>query len=220
MIEALIFDFDGLILDTEVPVFQAWNEIFQEYGCELGLDVWMVYIGSSPDSFDPVQHLADCVDGPVDREKLLARQRQREAKLIEGEGVMPGVVAYLEAARARGLGLAIASSSPRAWVVEHLERLGLRDYFPHIITADDVGRVKPAPDLFLAALQALGVAPEAAIVLEDSPNGVRAANLAGIYVAAVPNAITRHYALDHADLVIPSLADLSLDKLLEIARTP
>jgi HAD superfamily hydrolase (TIGR01509 family) len=218
MIEALIFDFDGLILDTEVPVFQAWGEIFQEYGCELTLDVWMDYIGSSPDSFDPLQHLADCVDGLIDRDELLARQRRREAQLIEGEVVMPGVVAYLEAARARGLHVAIASSSPRAWVVEHLERLGLRGYFPQVITADDVARVKPAPDLFLAALRALGAAPEGAIVLEDSPNGVRAANLAGIYVVAVPNAITRHYPLDHADLVIPSLADLSLDELIKIAR--
>jgi HAD superfamily hydrolase (TIGR01509 family) len=215
MIEALIFDFDGLILDTETPCFRAWEEIFQEYRCELTLDVWMDYIGGSPDSFDPAKHLADCVDGLLDREQLVARQRQREDELIEDEGVMPGVVAYLDAARARGLRLAIASSSPRAWVFGHLDRLGLRDRFLQIITADDVARVKPAPDLFLEALFALGVKPERAIVLEDSPNGVRAARLAGIFAVAVPNAITRHYDFDHADRVIHSLVDLSLDELLK-----
>ena len=117
--------------------------------------------------------------------------------------------------RKRGLRLAIASSSPHAWVDPHLSRLGLADRFDRVLCSDDVppGRTKPNPDLFLLAVDQLKVPKEAAVVFEDSPNGVRAAKSAGIFVVAVPNPLTIRLGVDGANLTVKSLADISLDEL-------
>jgi HAD superfamily hydrolase (TIGR01509 family) len=136
--------------------------------------------------------------------------------LYLSQPVLPGVLDYLQEARRLGLKLAIASSSRHAWVEGHGGRLGILDYFDKIICRDDVaeGRTKPNPDLFLLALERLGVQANEAIVFEDSPNGVKAAQAAGIFVVAVPNAITSLLTIDNADLTLASLADLSLSELL------
>jgi HAD superfamily hydrolase (TIGR01509 family) len=114
--------------------------------------------------------------------------------------------------------LAVASSSPRSWVGGHLERLGIIDHFDHLRCADDVRQVKPDPELYLAALAALGVAAHEAIALEDSPNGVLAAKRAGLFCVAVPNSLTRQMPLDHADRLVDSLADLPLQDLVDSIR--
>jgi HAD superfamily hydrolase (TIGR01509 family) len=129
---------------------------------------------------------------------------------------MPGVLDYLQAAKRSGLRLAIASSSPHAWVDTHAKRLGIFASFDHVICAEDVapGRTKPHPDLYLLALERLQVRKDEAIVFEDSPNGVRAARSAGIFVVAVPNPVTTLLALENANLTVRSLADVSLAELL------
>ena len=121
----------------------------------------------------------------------------------------------LDGGRARGLRLAVASSSSHAWVDSHLSRLGLAGRFDGVICSDDVapGRTKPNPDLFLLALDRLEVQKEAAVVFEDSSNGVRAARSAGIFVVAVPNPLTSRLGVNGADLTVNSLAELSLDEL-------
>ena len=126
----------------------------------------------------------------------------------------PGVRDYLDAARRLGLGLAVASSSSRRWVAGHLERLGLADRFDVLRCAEDVTRVKPHPDLYVAALKALGAAPVAAIALEDSPNGVLAAKRAGLFCVAVPNPLTAKLDLTAADILLASLDELPLPALL------
>ena len=214
MIQAIIFDFDGLILDTETPDYQAWQEVYQAYGLELDIEQWGSIVGGDgASSFEPIDDL-DAKVGPIDREAIRARHRTRDQALIAAQPIMPGVVDYLKAAEARGLRLAIASSSPHSWVDRHLARLGLLDHFDAIVCRDDVERVKPAPDLFLAALAALDLLPDQAIVLEDSPNGVRAARRAGIFCVCVPNPVTRQLPLPETDLVLESLAALPLDELL------
>jgi len=125
---------------------------------------------------------------------------------------------YIHEAKRLGLKLAIASSSPRSWVVDtHGDRLGIPRYFDEIICRDDVapGRTKPNPDLFLLALDRLKVRKDEAIVFEDSPNGVKAAKSAGIFVVAVPNQITSLLSIDNANLTLTSLSDLSLANLLD-----
>jgi beta-phosphoglucomutase-like phosphatase (HAD superfamily) len=101
--------------------------------------------------------------------------------------------------------LAIASSSPMEWVDPHVERLGLRHFFEQIVTADRVDAAKPAPDLYLRAVELLGVDPREVIALEDSPNGVAAAKAAGLYCIAVPGPMTRTLSFEAADAVLPSL---------------
>jgi HAD superfamily hydrolase (TIGR01509 family) len=125
-----------------------------------------------------------------------------------------GVEDLLAAAAGAGVPCAVASSSSAEWVVPHLGRLGLRDRFAAVVTSDDVGgdprRTKPAPDLFLAAAAAVGQPPARCVVLEDSPNGVRAGKAAGMAVVAVPGPMTAGLDFGGADLVVPSLVDLDL----------
>jgi HAD superfamily hydrolase (TIGR01509 family) len=213
MLTALIFDFDGLILDTETPDYRAWQEIFAAHGCDLAIDVWARNVGAG-DGFDPYAYLEEQYGRPVDRAAIGRTARQRFRELLGAPAPLPGVVEYLRAAPALGLQIGLASSSSLAWVGGYLGQLGLAGHFAAICTADDVARTKPAPDLYLAAVERLGVAPGQAVALEDSPNGVRAAKAAGLYAVAVPNPVTALMDLSHADLVLPSLAALPLPDLL------
>lgn len=215
MIQAVIFDFDGLILDTEGPEFQVWQEIYRAYGCELPLAVWAAAIGTSVDVFDAHTHLETLLGRSLDREAIRAQRRQRCAELLKTQPVLPGVREYIAAAKRLGLYLGVASSSSREWVVGHLTALGLSAYFDCIKCSDDVPRVKPDPALYQAVVQALRLQPQQAIALEDSPNGVAAAKAAGLFCVAVPNPLTRQLSLTHADLVLTSLADVPLERLLQ-----
>jgi len=215
-IRSLIFDFDGLILDTEGPEFQTWSEIYAEHGRELDFDLWATCIGTA-EVFDPYAELERQLGQPIDREAVRKRRRARNQELLARLGPRPGVVDYLAEARERGMGLAVASSSPRSWVAGHLETLGLLDSFHALACADDVPTVKPDPALYLKALERLGVGADEAMAFEDSPNGTLAAKRAGLLCVAIPNDLTRRLSLDHADRVLTSLAELPLADLLEWA---
>lgn len=217
MIQALIFDFDGLILDTETPEFVCWQNIYREHGFDFPHDRWGSIIGGAGHSdFDAAEHLSLLSQGQLDSAALRARNHLESHQIILNQGPLPGVLDYLQDAKRLGLKLAIASSSPHSWVDDHAKRIGVFDYFDQVITADDVaiGRTKPNPDLFLTALSRLRVPKEAAIVFEDSPNGVKAANRAGIFVVAVPNSVTSMLSLNDADLILSSLSELTLSELL------
>ena len=131
---------------------------------------------------------------------------------------MPGVLQLLDEAKQSELKLAVASSSPENWVIGHLSRLGLIEYFDVIVTADDVELTKPDPALFLLAAETIRVRPDQAIVLEDSGNGVKGAKRAGMFVVAVPNEITRQMDLSMADLLLDTLEGIRLENLLEKAQ--
>lgn len=214
MIRCVFFDFDGLILETETPALQSWQEIYQEYGCVLPLSVWANHIGTSADSFSPSDYLEAQLGRPVDREHIRRKCLQRCNELIAGQGILPGVEDYIADAKGLGLKLAVVSSSSREWVLGHLLRLGIRTYFDSIKCSDDVHLTKPDPELYHLVLKELSLRPEEGIALEDSPNGVLAAKRAGVFCVAVPNSLTRQLSLAQADMQLNSLADLPLDKLL------
>lgn len=217
-IRALIFDLDGLIVDTETPDYEAWQQVYHEHGADLPLEKWASIVGGTGASdFDPCDYLEQQAARPIDREAIWIQRRKYYVDRIGEQDCLPGVCELLAAARARGLKLAVASSSPENWVSGHLARLGILDWFACIRTADDVEKTKPDPALYLAALACLEIAPNEAIVFEDSPNGVRAANRAGIFAVAVPNPITRQLDLAHADLKLDTLAGLDLEALLKQA---
>lgn len=219
-VRALIFDFDGLILDTETTDYQAWCEVYADHGCELPVDVWAQAVGRGFDAeFEPFAYLESQIGRAVDRESLNARRRQRDLDLIASKSAFPGVEDWLKAAKDRGLKIAIASSSRIDWVAGHLDRLNLRHYFDNLVTADNVTNTKPDPELFLMACKLLGVEPSEAIVLEDSPNGVLAARRAGIFVIAVPNDLTSRMVIDSPDLTLNSLAELTLDQAIAHIQT-
>ena len=216
-IRGLVFDFDGLILDTEGPEYAAWCEVFGEHGCELKIEDWSAGIGTQR-GFDPYAHLERLSGRQLVRDDLRPRVRQRLLALIAQEVVKPGVTEYLDEASRLGLRVGLASSADRDWVTGHLTRLELLDRFQTIQTWAEGTRPKPAPDLYLAALEALGLTPEEAIALEDSPNGLAAAKAAGLFCVAVPSGPTATLDFSRADLVIPSLAALPLGELLTRAE--
>jgi HAD superfamily hydrolase (TIGR01509 family) len=213
-IRALLFDFDGLIVDTETPSLASWQEVYREHGRELPLERWAAIIGTTASGFDPLDYLEE-LHGSIDRVAVKTRRHEHELRLLEIEGLRPGILEYLEGAQRLGLKTAIVSSSSRQWVDRHLARLERAEHFDEIVTADhDPERGKPRPTLYLEALELLGVEADEAIAFEDSPNGVTAAKAAGIYTVAVPNGVTAMLRLDEADLVLEELAEVPLRELL------
>jgi HAD superfamily hydrolase (TIGR01509 family) len=211
-VRALVFDFDGLILETETPVFESWQEVYREHGYELPREIWDEIIGGGH-VFDPRAHLEERIGRPLEA-AVVERRAARRTEMVEALDVLPGVIEYVLAATELGLKLGVASSSSRRWVTGHLERLGLTQ-FECIRCADDVEHAKPAPDLYLAVCDCLGVAPETAIAFEDSANGIAAAKAAGLRCVAVPNAMTAGLDLSAADLRLDSLAAMPLAELLK-----
>jgi HAD superfamily hydrolase (TIGR01509 family) len=197
-----------------LPIFQSWSAVYASYGATLSLDEWARGIGTSADAFDPVAELARQTGKTIKREDAVQQYHSLSQSLLASAPAIPGVRERIAEAGELGLTLAIASSSSRAWVEGHTVRLGLRQQFALIRGAEDVARVKPDPELYLSALEGLHLQPDEALVLEDSPNGVLAANRAGVYCVAVPNELTRHLSLDHANRQISSLASVTVADLI------
>lgn len=215
MIKAVIFDFDGLILDTESAIFQSWQEVYKEYDCELALEEWAANVGTE-DSFDPVAHLEGILGKPLDAAAIRNVRKPREAVLIDAETILPGVESYMTEAKRMDRKLAVASNSSRNWVTTHLERLGLMHHFDIVRCWNDpdVMQRKPQPGVYIAALKALDITADQAIALEDSPNGILSATRAGIFTVAVPNALTRLLGVGDADMVLESMADMPFEELI------
>ncbi|MEW6406804.1 MAG: HAD family phosphatase, partial [Chloroflexota bacterium] len=172
-IKALIFDFDGLILDTETPEVDVWSEIYAEHGFDMPFDLWAETIGGyGTSTFNAATHLNQLVGERLDLDALHIRYQAESRKRIAANPIRDGVLDYLTAAHRLDIRCAVASSSSHRWVDTHLARLGLIHQFDRIVCSDDIphGRTKPNPDLFLKALEQLKVQANEAIVFEDSPN--------------------------------------------------
>jgi HAD superfamily hydrolase (TIGR01509 family) len=216
---ALLFDFDGTILETEGPSYRSWQELFDEHGLELTLDAWSVTVGAL-NLVDPVAMLEEALGREIDGDALRRRRMRRKLELVAEEALRPGVEQLIADARRHGLRLGIVTSATGEWVRRHLTRLNLDEAWDLIVAADgDPARAKPAPVVYLEALEALDLDADAAIAIEDSPNGVRAAKAAGIPTVAVPNPITRRLDLSDADVVLDTLDGVGVGDLAAAART-
>jgi len=212
--KALLFDFDGTLVDTESIDLRTWHEVFEAHGVSVPVDRFALRIGTltGPDELDELDAL---LEAPCDREAVVTGRRQREHELLELEQLRPGVHEYLEEAKSLGLRIGIVSSSTRSWIDRNLQRLGLLNGWATVVCADgDATRCKPSPALYVEALEKLGVAAEEAIAIEDSPNGVAAARAAGIFCVAFPNDVTHALDFSHADLLLASLEDVPLAEVL------
>ena len=219
-LQAVIFDFDGLICDTETAAYDAWAAIFKEHGAVLLRETWRVCVGAAESPFDPVSHLQELTGRQdLDRKLVMADKERRKAEVSQKLAALPGVFDRLEEARRLGIPIGLASSSYADWVYAHLERLELRSYFKVIRTRDDVVQAKPAPDLPLSAAAGLGVPAAACLVLEDSLNGLRAAKAAGARCIVVPNSVTVGSDFTLADAVLGSMHELSLATLFAATGT-
>jgi len=218
MIKALIFDFDGLIIDSESPELHVWQEVFAEHGRELGFDLWADLVGRPGNHFDLYSYFHQHINPTVDIDALRKERRARVITLTEAQPVLPGVHEYLHGASAMGLKVGLASSSSGGHVRGHLARLNLLEYFHTTKCFEDTDTHKPEPGPYRAVLKDLGVASDEAVAFEDSPNGVTSAKAAGIFCVAVPNPVTCHLPLDHADYRMDSLADEPLERILARAN--
>jgi len=214
MVKAIIFDLDGTIIDTETSWFVALGDIYKEHGATLTLELYSTCIGTSLDAFDPYDHLIKEGKLAIELDDLKQKVKQRYDELMLKEEVRPGVPEYIKQAKSAGLKLAVASSSPKDWVEHYLNRLGLLHYFDAICTASEVKQVKPDPELYELALDALDVLPSEAVAIEDSPNGARAAVAAGIHCIVVPNSITTTLNFDMPHQRLTSLTELDFNDLL------
>lgn len=209
MLQAVVFDFDGLILETETPEVRSWEAVFRHHGAEYPEWYWRYTLGRGAEQVDrsPYDLLCEC-GVRVDEAELLQMRGRILQEMLDALEVLPGVTDRILEAKSMGP-LGVASSSKHCWVDSHLERLGLLREFDQVVCADDVGRAKPFPDLYLRCCELLSADPTRAVALEDSANGVKAAKEAGLYVIAVPTHLTVREEL-LADVVVHSLTDVKL----------
>ncbi len=210
-LRAVVFDFDGLIVDTESTALYSWQELYARYGEEVPLEhKWVTVIGTWDAEWSPVTELEGRLGRSLPWDELEPARRAREIELADEQPLLPGVQSVLDQARDAGLKLAIASSSSEEWVRHHLARLGIEQYFDVLATRHDVARTKPDPALYTLALERLGVTADEAFALEDSIQGVRAARGAGLRVVAVPGPLMRDVDFSEADARLESLAGATL----------
>lgn len=220
-IEAVVFDFDGVIIETEEPSYLAWRQVWASYGQDLPLDEWAACIGTSQgdDTFHPFEELVRRTGLNLREADVRARKQELVSTRSAATPLSAGVVDWLDEAAEAGIAVGIASSSPRTWILEHLERVGLGSRFQVVACFDDCGVSKPDPASYLLACRSLRVPPARALAVEDSTHGIRAAKQAGLACVGVPTAMTAHMDFGAADLIVRSFRDTSLAAVLRTLAT-
>ena len=212
-LDAVVFDFDGLIIDSETPIFRTARSTLAQYGHDLQLADWAGVVGL-PDGDGEGGWYGELMARTgltIPRHEYQARYDAHDRSDRDRLPALPGVVELLDALGAAGVPCGVASSSSVAWLERHLSRLGLLDRFGTLVGADRTGGVgKPSPDVYLLAVEELGADPARSVALEDSRHGIAAGHAAGMRVVAVPSEITRLTDLSAADLTVASLAEVTL----------
>jgi putative hydrolase of the HAD superfamily len=204
---AVLFDFDGVVVDTEWAIYQAWKRCFGAHGQPLPLEIYTRCIGTDFATWSPKTHLEELTGLAFDWHDLDARRQEEIMAELAHEGPMHGVVDLLEQLKSRQIPCAVVSSSSHQWVDGWLERLGLAGYFQTTVCRGDAARIKPAPDLYLEAAKQLSLEASQCLVIEDSLNGVISAKAAGMSVWVVPNRVTECLDFSAADRVLRSMAE-------------
>jgi len=212
-VEAVVFDFDGLLIDTESSSLASWQHEWQWHGLELNAGTFFADHGGdiSEDRYD---ELAAAVGPDYDREASHARRVAYRSQLHEDLGLSPGIAEWLNQASVLGIRLAVASSSPREWVEGLLDANGALAAFELLACGDEVAQPKPDPGVYLLALERLGLPPVRVVAVEDSPHGVSAAKAAGLRCVAIPNPHADSARFGAADLLLTSAAQAGLDEIL------
>lgn len=218
-IQAVVFDFDGTIIDTETPVFESWRETYEAYGVEpLSRSDWRDHIGTTSQPFHPLDELERRLveaGKPVDRERMANERMEIRNAMLDRVPLRAGIAEWLAAAEQSNVAVAVASSSPITWVQQQLERVRLQDRFPIVSCAGDGVPGKPDPAVYEIACAHLGVQTDTAVAIEDSPVGSQAAAAAGLYVVVAPGPMTTGLRFPHADIEVSALADLPAQEWLD-----
>lgn len=214
MIKAVIFDFDGLILDTETAWYKAFKEVLQSrFQFDLPLEEFAKCVGS--DAAALYTYLQKALGTQLDIKTIHYEAAQHHTQYVNDAKARDGVEGYLADARDAGLHIALATSSTTQWATEHLTNLNLLSYFDFLVTKDMVENVKPAPDLYEKALEKLGIEAHEAVVFEDSLNGLVAAQQVNLPTVIVPNPVTAALPFENYHLKIDSMADMRLKEIIQ-----
>lgn len=210
-IKAVLFDFDGVLVDTEWAIYDAWHRTFISNGHPLPLEIYTQCIGSDFATWSPKTHLEELTGMSFDWHDLDTKRQEEIVRDLAGEGPMPGAVSLLESLESKGIRRTVVSSSSHFWVDGWLDRLDLVKHFETVVCRGDAERIKPAPDLYLEAVKRLGLPAEECLVIEDSLNGIKAAKAAGLRVWGVPNRVTACLDFSLADRVCGSLEEIAAE---------
>lgn len=214
-IKGLIFDFDGVIVDTEYAKYIAWQEIFNSYGVEISFSFIESIFGFEEGPNPVIPYLEKCIGEKVDQENVLSRVKEKFYFLINKIGLRPGIAGYLESARNLDIRMVIASNAKKSQIMPLIDRLEIEDYFLSILTREKVSKIKPDPEIINLAIDKLGLSHEEIIAFDDSNVGLKAAKAANVFCVAVPNELTKHFNLSAADMILYSMSEKPLPSLLE-----
>ncbi|GAA4009149.1 HAD family hydrolase [Hymenobacter fastidiosus] len=215
MIRTVIFDMDGVLVDTEPLHHDAFFRHFAELGIAMSREDYATFLGSS--TRNVYQQLRQQFDLPQDVETLILRKRLHFAKAFEEDAaleLLPGARALIEELHAAGVPLQLASSASKETIGRVFTRFELHPYFDNLVSGEDFPRSKPDPAIFLHAAQLAGMPPHECLVIEDSANGVTAAKAAGMYCVGYKSEHSEGQDLHHADHVVAHLGQLSAAQLL------
>ncbi|MFD1707603.1 HAD family hydrolase [Siminovitchia sediminis] len=213
-IHAIVFDFDGLMVDTESAWYEAFRQAFRPYGYELPIEEFALCVGTYNEVlFD---HLRKNRQLFFSNEEIMKEIERVHHQLLQNVELREGVLDYLRTAKQLGLKIGLATSSGRDWVEGWLKRFNLLDAFDAIKTSEDVTRIKPDPELYQAAVSALKADPGKTVAFEDSKNGLQAALGAGLHAVAVPNPVTSHLDFEGHALRLDSMADMPFTQVIQI----
>ncbi len=217
MIQAIIFDMDGLMIETEHLQSQAYEQVLRSYGVNLEFNnegvVHRVGI-SGVDNFTFLKqkyNINESIEVLLDKKQTIYR-----AILSNNIVPKPGLLSLIETIKHAGLKLAVASSSSLEDIMFVLKHIGITDVFDVVVSGENVAQHKPAPDIFIEAARRLNADPRTCVVLEDSQSGVEAANAAHMKVITVPNQYTKSHNFSKADVVVTSLEKINLDIIIKL----
>lgn len=206
---ALVFDYDGLIVDSETPEYECWKKVFEDHGQALPLGDWVHVVGGAV-IVDMRLELERRLGRPLDWAQVDAGRIEHYRSLFDRQGLLPGVQALFDEGRRRGWSIGVASNSTLGWVKPGLQRFGLLGHVGAIRARDTAARPKPHPDPYLEVLAELGAQAGLSFAFEDSATGIAAAKAAGMTAVCVPNALTKHHDLSQADRLLDSLEQFIL----------
>lgn len=215
---AVIWDMDGVIADTGGLHFRAWQAVFAERGIDFTEDDFRRTFGQRNDNI-----IRSVMGENVPDEEMQAISEEKEEKFRaearQHVAAFPGVISLMQSLREKGFRMAVASSAPLANLELLMEKLNTGKYMDAVVSAEDVARGKPDPQIFLLAAERLGVPPQDCVVIEDAVAGVAAAKRAGTRCIAVTNTHPREH-LKEADLVVESLEQVSADRIERLLGLP
>lgn len=204
---AVIFDMDGVLIDSVGINWKAYNQILAQYGCRVSNDKIHQYMGLTLD--DQVKRLNKEFNLNIDVaafEKESSKIKEVALRVIRPK---KGVMTLLQSLREEGSSIAVGTSSPLSITRNNLTRAGIWQYFDVYVTKNDVSKHKPHPEVYTTAAEALGITPDYCVVIEDAPAGIQAAKDAAMRCVAVKTPYVPHTTLSRADVIVSSLNELS-----------